>query len=139
LDRVLQWNYYIVPMFNIAAFRVAYWNKFGMPEKRPDPLYGYGSSSWWIDPEKEAALASWKKANQSTATTPAADAPETSPPPAPATTTPPTDTQSAGTQPSDAAPAASEGRGRSPFIYVGAAIVAVIIAFVLGRRRKKAS
>jgi microcin C transport system substrate-binding protein len=134
LDRVLQWNYYIVPMFNIAAFRVAYWNKFGIPEKRPDPLYGYGSSSWWIDPEKEAALASWKQANQSTATTPATEAPEATPAPAPAT-----DTQSSTAAQPEAEPAAPAERGRSPFIYVGAALVALIVAYALGRRRKKSS
>jgi microcin C transport system substrate-binding protein len=137
LDRVLQWNYYLVPMFNIAAFRVAYWNKFGIPEKRPDPLYSYGSTSWWIDPEKEAALASWKQANQSAATTPATNAPEATPAPAPAATTPPADTQSTAAPQTE--PAAPAERGRSPFIYVGAAIVAVIVAFALGRRRKKSS
>ena len=64
LDRVLQWNYYLVPNFNLSAFRIAYWNKFGMPDKRPDPLYSYGGTAWWVDPAKEAALAGKKTAKQ---------------------------------------------------------------------------
>ncbi|HWA48446.1 MAG TPA: extracellular solute-binding protein [Dongiaceae bacterium] len=137
LDRVLQWNYYLVPMFNIAAFRVAYWNKFGMPDKRPDPLYSYGSSSWWIDPEKEAALASWKQAHQSTTPAPTTEAPAAAPTPAP------TDTQSTATAPAaasaEATPAAPADRGRSPFIYLGIGLVAVIVAYVIGRRKSKSS
>ena len=35
---------------------LAYWNKFGMPEKQPSYI-GVDIDSWWIDPAKEAALA----------------------------------------------------------------------------------
>jgi microcin C transport system substrate-binding protein len=35
---------------------VAYWNKFGIPEKQPEYI-GADIDSWWVDPEKEAALA----------------------------------------------------------------------------------
>ncbi len=45
LDRVLTWNHYVIPMWHISAFRVAYWDKFGMPEKRPK--YSLGIGSWW--------------------------------------------------------------------------------------------
>ena len=34
---------------------VAYWNKFGIPEKQPD-YSGIDIDSWWIDPAKEKAL-----------------------------------------------------------------------------------
>jgi microcin C transport system substrate-binding protein len=130
LDRVLQWNYYLVPNFHLAAFRVAYWDKFGMPDKRPDPLYGYGSSSWWIDPAKEAALAGRKTADQSPTQTAQAtpEAAPAAPQPAPAAT-----------PAEQAAPAAPAERGQSPLIYAAAGIVVVIVAYLLGRRGRKKS
>ena len=55
LDRILLFNYYTVPQWHISLARVAYWDKFGIP--LPQPSYvGYDPESWWIDPEKEAAL-----------------------------------------------------------------------------------
>lgn len=56
LDRVLLWNYYVVPQFTRDVDWLAYWNKFGIPEKQPTYL-GADIDSWWIDPEKEKALA----------------------------------------------------------------------------------
>jgi microcin C transport system substrate-binding protein len=56
LDRVLLWNYYVVPQYYRAVVWLAYWNKFGMPEKQPT-YRGADIDSWWIDPEKEKALA----------------------------------------------------------------------------------
>ena len=56
LDRVLLWNYYVVPQYYRAVVWLAYWNKFGIPEKQPS-YSGADQSSWWIDPEKEKALA----------------------------------------------------------------------------------
>lgn len=131
LDRVLQWNHYLIPNFHLAAFRVAYWNKFGMPDKRPDPLYSYGSTSWWIDPAKEAALAGRQSAEQpieQAATTPA---------PAPAQQPPAQDAAAPAGQPT-ANEAAAE-RGQSPLIYAGGAIAVVVFAYLLGRRRGKRS
>ncbi|MBX3578279.1 MAG: ABC transporter substrate-binding protein [Rhizobiaceae bacterium] len=55
LDRVLLWNYYIVPQWHLPKAWIAYWNKFGIPEKQPSYI-GADIDSWWIDPEKEAAL-----------------------------------------------------------------------------------
>lgn len=55
LDRVLLWNYYVVPQLTRDVVWLAYWNKFGIPEKQPDYL-GPDTDSWWIDPAKEAAL-----------------------------------------------------------------------------------
>jgi microcin C transport system substrate-binding protein len=46
LDRVLLWNYYMVPHFNLGKFRIAYWDKFGKPDVKPD--YEIGTSTWWI-------------------------------------------------------------------------------------------
>jgi len=55
LDRVLLWNYYVVPQWYDDEIHVAYWNKFGIPEKQPD-YSGIDPFSWWIDPAKEKAL-----------------------------------------------------------------------------------
>ena len=56
LDRVLLWNFYVVPQWHRSVLWLAYWNKFGMPEKQPAYI-GADINSWWIDPEKEKALA----------------------------------------------------------------------------------
>ncbi|RWG87757.1 MAG: ABC transporter substrate-binding protein [Mesorhizobium sp.] len=56
LDRVLLWNYYTVPQYHRAVVWLAYWNKFGMPEKQPS-YRGADIDSWWIDTAKEKALA----------------------------------------------------------------------------------
>ena len=54
LDRVLLWGHYVIPHWHIRTFRVAYWNRFGQPKVRP--RYGLGFNTWWIDPDKDAAL-----------------------------------------------------------------------------------
>ncbi|MFD0917044.1 extracellular solute-binding protein [Pseudahrensia aquimaris] len=55
LDRVLLFEYLQVHQWYLDQDRVAWWDKFGIPEKQP--LYvGYDPESWWIDSEKEAAL-----------------------------------------------------------------------------------
>jgi microcin C transport system substrate-binding protein len=41
LDRVLLWNHYVVPMWNIPYERIAHWNRFGRPEKLPDHSLGF--------------------------------------------------------------------------------------------------
>jgi microcin C transport system substrate-binding protein len=56
LDRVLLWNYYTIPQWNRPEIWVAYWNKFGIPDKQPSYV-GVDTDSWWIDKAKEAALA----------------------------------------------------------------------------------
>jgi microcin C transport system substrate-binding protein len=56
LDRVLLWNFYVVPQYTRPVTWLAYWNKFGIPEKQPDYI-GPDTESWWIDPAKESALA----------------------------------------------------------------------------------
>ncbi len=54
LDRVLLWNYYVIPQWHLGAYRVAYWNKFARPEDRP--RYALGVSTWWLDTEAAAKL-----------------------------------------------------------------------------------
>lgn len=56
LDRVLLWNFYVVPQFHRPVAWVAFWNKFGIPEK-PQGYFGVDPESWWIDLDKEKALA----------------------------------------------------------------------------------
>lgn len=55
LDRVLLWNYYMVPQWYRPNMWVAYWDKFGIPEKQPT-YTGVDLQSWWINPEKAQAL-----------------------------------------------------------------------------------
>lgn len=56
LDRVLLWNYYMIPQYYQPTLRYAYWNKFGIPEKQPK-YAGVDVQSWWVDEERAAALA----------------------------------------------------------------------------------
>lgn len=55
LDRILLFNYFSVPQWYLSKDRVAYWNKFGLPPTQP-AYSGIDAESWWVDPEKEAAL-----------------------------------------------------------------------------------
>lgn len=54
LDRVLLWSHYVIPQWHLPADRIAFWNKFSRPERKP--RFGVGLDSWWVDPEKVAAL-----------------------------------------------------------------------------------
>jgi len=57
LDRVLLWNWYVIPHWHDSVYRVAYWNRFSHPAVAPK--YGLGFTDlWWVDPEKNAKLAS---------------------------------------------------------------------------------
>ena len=56
LDRVLLWNYYVVPQWTYGKLRTARWNRFGRPSTMPK----YGAAAfptiWWWDAEKAAKL-----------------------------------------------------------------------------------
>ncbi|WP_142502432.1 extracellular solute-binding protein [Klebsiella sp. 2680] len=54
LDRVLTWNYYMLPMWYMAQNRTAYWDKFSFPHTRP--VYSSGFENWWYDASKAARL-----------------------------------------------------------------------------------
>ncbi|NNE84548.1 MAG: ABC transporter substrate-binding protein [Alphaproteobacteria bacterium] len=56
LDRALLWGHYVIPQFHLASDRIAFWDKFGRPEKIPLLGEATNLSAWWVDPEKEAAL-----------------------------------------------------------------------------------
>ena len=121
LDRILQWRQYVVPSWHLGAFRIAYWDKFGRPEKLPEPTYGLGLSGWWIDPAKEQALASKTAVAEPAAATNTAAEPATVPEAAPA--------------------AAPDPRGSSPLTYVlylvGAVIALIVIVAAMKRRKAK--
>lgn len=56
LDRVLLWNYYVIPQWHLDIHRIAYWNKFGRPDVTPK--YGLGvPDTWWYDADKAAKIA----------------------------------------------------------------------------------
>ena len=48
LDRVLQWNHYVIPHFHISAWRIAYWNTLAHP--KVSPKYDIGLDTWWAKP-----------------------------------------------------------------------------------------
>jgi microcin C transport system substrate-binding protein len=56
LDRVLLWNFYLVPQFTYGFARYARWDRFGHAE----PLPKYGRSGlptlWWYDADKAARI-----------------------------------------------------------------------------------
>ena len=56
LDRVLLWNFYVVPQWTYPFVRTARWDRFGHPETMPK----YGRSAfpavWWWDPERAAKV-----------------------------------------------------------------------------------
>ena len=55
LDRVLLWNFYVIPQWHTPFDRIAVWDMFGRPEKLPeqDPSF---MRVWWVDPEKQQKL-----------------------------------------------------------------------------------
>ena len=55
LDRVLLWNWFVVPQYYSTTWWIAWWNKFGRPAKL-GKYQPRGISTWWIDAEKEKAL-----------------------------------------------------------------------------------
>lgn len=54
LDRLLLFGFYVVPNWHLAADRILYWDKFGIPDV---PLKnGVDTSRWWFDDFKLARL-----------------------------------------------------------------------------------
>jgi microcin C transport system substrate-binding protein len=56
LDRVLLWNFYLVPQFTYGFSRYARWDRFSHAE--PLPKYGRSGlpSLWWFDADKAARI-----------------------------------------------------------------------------------
>ncbi|MEM7774781.1 MAG: extracellular solute-binding protein [Pseudomonadota bacterium] len=55
LDRVLLWNHYVVPQWHLPAQRLAWWDRYGRPDRLPR-LTAAPTQVWWHDAEKAAAL-----------------------------------------------------------------------------------
>jgi microcin C transport system substrate-binding protein len=55
LDRVLQYNFFVIPQWHLSKFRVAYWNRFSRPAVRPRYSIGF-IDTWWIDKTKQVTL-----------------------------------------------------------------------------------
>jgi microcin C transport system substrate-binding protein len=132
LDRVLQWGFYFIPHWNSNSNRLAYWNKFSHPSTNPE--YGLTLDTWWIDPQKEAALKQKVAAAPVEPAAPAAPAGEQ-----PAAAPAPTPAPAAAPTPAAAAPAATTpaDRGSTPIPYIIGGIVLAVLAFALGRRGRK--
>ena len=55
LDRVLLWNFNVIPQWHTKTYRIAYWDMFGRPAINPP--YGLPvTETWWIDDAKLAKL-----------------------------------------------------------------------------------
>lgn len=60
LDRVLQHGNYLIPNWHSRTFRIAFWDRFGQPER--NPRYGLGfPTAWWVDAQRDAALAAARR------------------------------------------------------------------------------
>lgn len=59
LDRVLLHGNYVIPQWHNRAFWIAFWDRFGRPER--NPKYALGFDSWWIDPTRDRALQEAKR------------------------------------------------------------------------------
>lgn len=56
LDRVLLWNFYVVPHWHYPFERLAYWDIFGRPEKLPSQRSAV-MQVWWIDAARAKTVA----------------------------------------------------------------------------------
>ncbi|MGE8943736.1 extracellular solute-binding protein [Leptospira interrogans] len=55
LDRVLLWNFYVIPQWHTPYERIAIWNMFGQPERLPEQSASF-MRVWWVDPALEKKL-----------------------------------------------------------------------------------
>ena len=61
LDRVLLWNYYLIPNWHISSDRVLYWDFFDQPNIKPK--YSLGFDTWWINQKKYDLIQSKRSTN----------------------------------------------------------------------------
>ena len=55
LDRVLLWNFYVVPQWYQPTDRLAVWEVLGQPQTLPSQAPGRVEQVWWMDPAKSKA------------------------------------------------------------------------------------
>ncbi len=60
LDRVLLWNYYLVPQWHAPYERVAYWDFLRRPSPGPTRALGF-PAIWWADAEAAGKIAEARK------------------------------------------------------------------------------
>lgn len=56
LDRVLLANHFVIPQWHNRRFWIAWWDRFGRPQRNPRYDIGF-PDSWWVDPARDRALA----------------------------------------------------------------------------------
>ncbi|HYZ34809.1 MAG TPA: extracellular solute-binding protein [Crenalkalicoccus sp.] len=62
LDRVLLWHWYVIPHWHLSSFRIAYWDKFGLPPR--NPRYGLALNAWWVERGREGAVEEARRASK---------------------------------------------------------------------------
>ena len=55
IDRIMRFDYFMVPVWTLSSHWVAHYDMYGRPEVQPPFSLGH-LDTWWIDPDKEAAL-----------------------------------------------------------------------------------
>ncbi len=55
IDRVMMWNFYMVPLGYLSDYPLVYWDKFGQPEGPPIERVPW-LDGWWYDEEKAALI-----------------------------------------------------------------------------------
>ena len=55
IDRIMRYDYFMVPVWTLSSHWVAHYDMYGRPEVQPPFSLGH-LDTWWIDPDKEAAL-----------------------------------------------------------------------------------
>jgi microcin C transport system substrate-binding protein len=66
IDRIVQWNYYAIPVQHgypapVGYMPVTYWDRFGRPAQ--EPTYNFNVQlldTWWVDKAKQARLKHWR-------------------------------------------------------------------------------
>ena len=56
---MLLWHDYMIPQWHSRTFRVAYWDKFGRPER--NPRYNLPLDNWWIEPARVGTIEQGKR------------------------------------------------------------------------------
>jgi microcin C transport system substrate-binding protein len=59
LDRVLLWNFHYVTGFWQKRIRWVWWDRFGMPDVRPEYRTGF-PDAWWFDAARSARVDAWR-------------------------------------------------------------------------------
>lgn len=55
MDRVLLWGHYVIPLWHLQAYRLAFWDIFDRPQVTAKYDHGF-PNNWWIDLERQRAV-----------------------------------------------------------------------------------